>query len=315
MTMLLYKTARGILYLLSLLPFRVIYMISDLLYVIVYRIAGYRRATVRTNLAHSFPEKSRAELRTIEHRFYHAFTDSIVEWFKLLSISPEEMHRRMQFRGIDDIEASIKTHPICFVYLGHFCNWEWISTMPSWFTPGYAGFGQLYHPLRSHFTDWLFLGMRSRFGAENIPKNEALRRILTMRDSGGRYVLGFIADQGPRWVNIHEWIPFLSQDTPVYTGTERIARKVNATAFFASVECPRRGYYVCTLEKMTDDPASLPRFALTNDYMARLEAMIRRHPERWLWTHKRWKRRHEDEPTQFERRNEKEAVGTQSKGV
>ena len=286
MTMLLYKTARGILYLLSLLPFRVIYMISDLLYVIVYRIAGYRRATVRTNLAHSFPEKSRAELRTIEHRFYHAFTDSIVEWFKLLSISPEEMHRRMQFRGIDDIEASIKTHPICFVYLGHFCNWEWISTMPSWFTPGYAGFGQLYHPLR-----------------------------LTMRDSGGRYVLGFIADQGPRWVNIHEWIPFLSQDTPVYTGTERIARKVNATVFFASVECPRRGYYVCTLEKMTDDPASLPRFALTNDYMARLEAMIRRHPERWLWTHKRWKRRHEDEPTQFERRNEKEAVGTQSKGV
>ena len=126
---------------------------------------------------------------------------------------------------------------------------------------------------------------------------------------------GFIADQGPRWVNIHEWIPFLSQDTPVYTGTERIARKVNATVFFASVECPRRGYYVCTLEKMTDDPASLPRFALTNDYMARLEAMIRRHPERWLWTHKRWKRRHEDEPTQFERRNEKEAVGTQSKGV
>lgn len=292
---------------LSRLPFGCIYLISDFLYFTVYRLVRYRRSTVRLNLTNSFPEKSKSELRVIERRFYHAFTDSIVEWFKLLSISPEEMRKHMQFRGIEEVEDSLSRHPICFIYLGHFCNWEWISTMPASFSPGYSKFGELYHPLRSKFTDWLFYGMRSRFGAECINKNDAFRRILSMKRDGGRYVLGFIADQGPRWINIHEWIPFLSQDTPVYTGTERIARKVNACVYFGRVECVKRGYYICTLEKMTEDPASLPRFALTNDYMARLEKMIRRNPERWLWTHKRWKRHHEDEPAYIEKRNEKEA--------
>ncbi len=300
-----FQFLRNIIYALSLLPFRVIYVMSDILYLLMYYVVGYRRKTVRKNLRNSFPEKSEAKRRKIERDFYHSFCDNIVEMFKLLSISREEIMRRMTFSGNDSIEESLETHQFCFIYLGHFCNWEWISTLPQWFHQEKVQCGQLYHPVKSEFFDWLMLELRGRFGAENIPKKDALRRIITMRSDKKKTVIGFIADQGPRWVNIHEWVDFLNQDTPVYTGTERIAKKVKASVFFANVKRVKRGYYHCSLEKITDDPNSYPDYKLTDTYMQMLETMIRKSPRNWLWTHNRWKRRHEDEPENIERRNEK----------
>jgi Kdo2-lipid IVA lauroyltransferase/acyltransferase len=307
MKLFIFKLLRGIIYTLSLLPFWAVYAISDFLYVLVYYVVGYRRKTVRKNLRNSFPEKSKAQLRTIEREFYHSFCDNMVEMFKLISISPEEMRRRMTFSGNDDIEKSLEDHQFCFIYLGHFCNWEWISTMPMWFHLDKIQCGQLYHPVKSEFFDWLMLQLRGRFGAENIAKNDALRRIVSMRNDAKKTVIGFIADQGPRWVNIHEWVDFLNQDTPVYTGTERIAKKMNASVFFANVKRVKRGYYHCSLELVTNDPKSYPDYTLTDRYMQLLEAMIKKSPRNWLWTHNRWKRRHEDEPENIERRNEKES--------
>lgn len=301
-----YRIMRCIIYALSLLPFRMLYVLSDILYVLVYKIVGYRRKTVSKNLRNSFPDKTKAELLKIERDFYHSFCDNMVEMFKLLSISPEEIHRRMTFSGNDEIEKSLDTHQFCFIYLGHFCNWEWISTMPQWFPLDRIQCGQLYHPVKSDFFNNIMQELRGRFGAENIPKKDALRRIITMRGDRKKTVIGFIADQGPRWVNIHEWVDFLHQDTPVYTGTERIAKKVNASVFFANVRCVKRGYYHCSLEKITDDPRSYPDYELTDVYMKLLEEMICKSPRNWLWTHNRWKRHHEDEPENIERRNEKE---------
>lgn len=299
MRMFLYKCLRAVIYAVSLLPLRALYVFSDaLLYPLVYHVAGYRRGVVRKNLANSFPEKPQAERRRIERGFYHSFCDNIVETLKLLSIPRGEMLRRMTFSGNDEMEKSLETHDFCFIYLGHFCNWEWLSTMPQWFKGWHEGktvCGQLYHPVKNKFFDWFMFGMRKRFGAENIPKRDALRRIITLRSEGRKGIIGFIADQGPRWINIHEWVRFLNQDTPVYTGTERIAKKVNASVFFADVRRLRRGYYHCSLEKMTDDPRSYPGYTLTDEYMSRLEKMIRRDPCDWLWSHKRWKRKHSDE--------------------
>ena len=144
-----YRIMRGIIYALSLLPFRMLYVLSDILYVLVYKIVGYRRKTVSKNLRNSFPDKTKAELLKIERDFYHSFCDNMVEMFKLLSISPEEIHRRMTFSGNDEIEKSLDTHQFCFIYLGHFCNWEWISTMPQWFPLDRIQCGQLYHPVTS----------------------------------------------------------------------------------------------------------------------------------------------------------------------
>lgn len=303
----LYKIFRGVIYTMSLLPFGVLYVISDILYVLVHYVAHYRRSTVRKNLRNSFPEKSQRELRKIERNFYHAFCDNIVEMFKLLSVSHDEIHRRMTFSGIDGIEKSLETKKLCFIYLGHFCNWEWISTLPQWCDKERVQCGQLYHPIKNKYFNKLLLELRSRFEAENIPKKDALRRIISMRGEKKASIIGFIADQGPRWVNIHEWVQFLNQDTPVYTGTERIAKKLDACVYFANVSRVRRGYYHCSMEKITDDPRSFEGYGLTDEYMRLLEDMIRKNPCNWLWTHKRWKRHHEDEPANIERRNEKES--------
>ena len=143
-----YRIRRGAMYTASLLPFKVLYAISDLIYFIAYHIIRYRRRVVAKNLRNSFPEKGADELRAIEKRFYHSFCDSVVEMFKLLSISREELMRRMSFSGTEEIEKSLETHPQSFIYLGHFCNWEWISSMPLWFSPG-RHCAQLYHPMHS----------------------------------------------------------------------------------------------------------------------------------------------------------------------
>lgn len=291
-----YSFLRALIYAFSLLPFRITYAVSDLLYLVVYHCVRYRRDVVRRNIVNSFPEKTADECLSIEREFYHAFIDHVLEMFKLLSMSPSKMRRHMTFSGYEDIEKSLESHEFCFVYLGHSFNWEWISTLPMWFSVSGVKFGQLYHPVHGKFLNWLLLGMRSRFGAENIPKNDALRHILTLRNEGKKEVIGFIADQGPRWVNIHEWVNFLSQDTPVYTGTERIAKKVNASIYFANVVRVKRGFYHCKLERITEDVKSWPNYTLTDEYMHRLESMIRRNPSNWLWTHNRWKRRRDNEP-------------------
>lgn len=297
-----YQLRRGVIYAVSLLPFSTLYAISDALYPIVFHIVRYRRRIVEKNLRNSFPEMSDAERHDIEKRFYRSFCDSTVEMFKLLSISRDELMQRMTFSGIDDVNKSLETHPQCFLYLGHFCNWEWISSMPLWFRPDVLG-TQLYHPMHSQFFNRLFLEMRTRFGAENIRKTEALRRLLTLKAEKRKTVVGFISDQTPRWVNIHDWVTFMNQDTPVYTGTERIAKKIGAAVFFANVECLSRGHYHCSLELMTNDVGSYPDYKLTEEYMARLEQMIRRRPESWLWTHNRWKRSRTNAPQTEDRHN------------
>ncbi|MBR1733236.1 MAG: lysophospholipid acyltransferase family protein, partial [Alloprevotella sp.] len=125
--------------------------------------------------------------------------------------------------------------------------------------------------------------------AENIAKGEALRRILALRSQGQKSIIGFISDQSPQPVNIHDWVDFLHQDTPVFTGTERIAKKVDAAIFFADVQRLRRGRYHCTFRPLSTDVRALPDYQLTELYMRQLEGIIRRQPTLWLWSHKRWK--------------------------
>lgn len=278
-----------LLYLLSRLPLRVLYLLSTLCFPFVYHIFRYRRKVVRRNINRSFPELSVQRRRLIEMRFYQFFCDYVVETIKLLTISEREMKRRMVVRGMEEVEQSLKTHDFAFLYLGHYCNWEWISSIPLWFAHPETYGAQLYRPLKTKWVDDLFMGMRTRFGSENISKYDALRRILTLKKEGKRSVIGFISDQTPTRQNIHDWVEFMNQDTPVVTGTERIARKVNAAAFFVDVRRVRRGCYELKFVLMSDDVNALPEYGLTHLYMRKLETMIRRQPHLWLWTHKRWK--------------------------
>ena len=221
-----YYIIGGIWWLLSLLPLKILYLFSDMLYVLVHHVIGYRKKIVRKNLTNSFPEKSLDEIKQIEKGFYHFFCDYIVETIKQFSISKEEMKKRMVISGVEEMKDRMEKEnkTFCFIYLGHFCNWEWIASLPYW-VPNDILCAQIYHPLYNKAFDKLFLRIRNKFGGECIPMKETLRRIIELRRAKQKTIIGFISDQAPKWNSIHHFVDFLNQETPVFIGTEKIAKQ------------------------------------------------------------------------------------------
>ncbi len=292
---LVYYMVFGLGYLLSLLPFCILYLLSDGIYWVVYYIAKYRRDVVRDNLLKSFPEKSLAEIIGIEKKFYHFFCDYFVETLKLISISKKEMKKRMIFHGVDLLERAVSEegHNFVFLYLGHYCNWEWAASLPYTISPS-IHCAQIYHPLYNKAVDRFFLKLRNQFGGECIPMKQTLRRVIELKKEKRPTILGFISDQLPKWNSMHFFVPFLHRETAVFTGAEQIGRQVGAVYFFAEFTRPRRGYYECVLRKLETSEVSLTEYDMTFIFMKQLERMIQEAPQYWLWTHKRWKRTKEE---------------------
>lgn len=299
MTKVGYYIGYAIWYTLSLLPLRVLYVLSDLLYLLVSRIVRYRHRVIWNNLKTSFPEKTDQEIRRIEHDFYHYFCDYLFETIKLMTISERQMRQRMTFTNIDQINQVLSSGQSCALYLGHVGNWEWITSMPLWTAPN-VQLAQIYHPLENAAADKLFLKVRERLGAKCIAMNDTLREVVRYRREGRTICVGYISDQKPHWVNIHHWVDFLNHDTPVLTGTERIVRSTGHAVFYADVTRKRRGYYNCDLQLITTDPKSTNEWELTDRYFSALEQTIRRDPAIWLWSHDRWKRTREEFNRRFE---------------
>ena len=296
---LLYYIVFAVWYVFSLLPLRILYVLSDLLFWLLYAVVGYRKVVIRKNLKESFPEKSEEELRKIERGFYRFFCDYLVETIKMMTISKENIHRRLTFKGTELVDEIVESGQSCAVYLGHLGNWEWVTSLPLWVTPK-AQCGQIYHPLENKEFDRLFLYSRQRLGAKCIAMQDTLREILNYRKENQPVVIGYISDQVPFWTNIHHWVDFLHHDTPVLTGTERIARKVNHAVFFLDVHRVRRGYYEAEFKLITREPQKMGEFEITDIYFKLLEESIRRAPEFWLWSHNRWKRTREEFNERFD---------------
>lgn len=286
-------------YLLSLLPFWVHYLFSDFVYLIVYRLIGYRVKVVRNNLTTSFPEKSEAEILQIERKFYHSLCDYFVEAVKMMTMSERQMRRRMVFKNTEALNLCIAEKQSIALYLGHTFNWEWITSLPLWLTKK-AHCGQLYHALENEAFDTLFLHIRERWGSECIPLVDVLRKTIEYKQKQQTTIIGYLADQVPHWNNIHHWCWFLNHDTPVMTGTERIAIKNRQAIFFLEMSRPKRGYYVAEFKLITRTPEHLKEFEATDIYHQMLERSIRRQPELWLWSHNRWKRTREEFNERFQ---------------
>ena len=291
----IYPIVRAFFYVLSLLPFRVLYVLSDVFYVFVYRIVGYRKRVVRKNIETSFPEKDKKEHRRIERAFYRFFCDYFVETIKMLSITPEKMLQHIEFRGLDVMEQCFDEGQSCAAILGHYCNWEYLSNTGL----GYkrhkdAVIGLIYHPLRNKVMDRLFLDLRQHLGGTCVPKANIMRHLLALRREGRVSLFGYISDQSPKWENIHLWLPFLNHDTPVFTGGEKIMRKMNNAVFYVDMERPWRGKYVVTFRLITREPDTMESDGITRRFFELLEQTIRRQPEYYLWTHNRWKRGREE---------------------
>ena len=289
----------ALLYLLSLMPLRVHYVFSDVIYLLVYRVVGYRKKVVRKNLNNSFPQKSDDEIHQIERQFYHWLCDYFVETVKMMTMSKEEIKRRITFENCEIVNEAIEEGQSCALYLGHYCNWEWVTTLPFWLSEkGLCG--QIYHPLENHEADRIFLKVRQRWGAKCISMAETMRYIVNCKQKGKPVVIGYISDQVPFWNNIHHWCQFLNQDTPVLTGTERLVRKLGHAAFYLELTRLRRGYYKGEFKLMTRTSQELKEYELTDIYFHMLEQNIIRAPQYWLWTHNRWKRTHEEYNLRFD---------------
>ena len=290
----------GLLYGVSLLPMRVLYVLSTGCYGLVYHVVGYRRKLVRKHLADSFPEKSEEERRSIERDFYRWFCDYIVETVKLFSISKEEMRRRLTFKGVEAVESLLANGQSVALYLGHYCNWEWYGGLTLTMKRHRdAVLGLIYHPLYNDAFDRLFIDIRSAHGATCVPKQDILRHLVTLKREQRHYIFSYANDQTPRWHNIHLWLPFLNHDTPVFTGGERIMKKMDDAVFYVDIERPRRGYYTFTLKLITAEAAKEEEFFITRRSFEMLEEAIRRQPAFYLWTHNRWKRTHEEFDRQY----------------
>jgi KDO2-lipid IV(A) lauroyltransferase len=280
----MYYIVFGFLYFVSLLPFWVLYLLSDFSYIILYYIIGYRKAVVIKNLSIAFPEKTEAERKAIAKKFYHNFCDNWIEALKLLSVSEKSVNKRISsnFEVFDQLYA---TGRCCHMLLGHQFNWEWGNAA----VPMRVPFKVLvaYSPITSKIIDRLFLYIRRRFGCIMLPFNDMRRAMLPHRHS--QYVLALVADQSPPNPLKSYWIDFLNTPTAFLQGPEKGARLGNIPVVYLAFSKPRRGYYHLEAKLLYDNPGTTKEGDLTAIYVKELENNIRQNPEIYLWSHRRWK--------------------------
>lgn len=274
-------------HLFSLLPFRVLYVLSDLGYMLLYHIIGYRKAVVFQNLRNAFPEKSEEERRAIARKFYRFLPDLLVEAVKMRSITASDVEKRMTLRQTEELYRHLRAGKGVIGVTAHYGNWELgihrLSLMTEYPTL------IIYKPLRNKAVDTVYNAIRSRFGAIMVPMKQTLRKIVAFRDRP--HISMFVADQTPGRSNSHYFIDFLNQKTPVYTGVEKIAKATGFPVVFCHIDRVKRGRYCCTFSTLVEDPSALPEHGITDIHNKFTEDIIRRKPELWLWSHRRWKRK------------------------
>ena len=274
------------------LPFRVLYCISDVIFVLLYHVVHYRRKVALDNIRASFPEKSDKECRDICREFFRNFADYFVETIKLAHVSDEQIKKRFEIVGIEHVDRLFAEGRSIAMYFGHCGNWEWGTSITLWsrFKPSEKiVYAQVYRPLTNHWFNEYFLKLRSRFGSVSYEKKLVFRDLLMLRRAGKQAIVGFMSDQKPSAGDVTHVVKFLNHPTAMITGTETIVRRLGMAALYWDVEKPSRGHYRMTVRPITDDATHLPDFAVTDAYARMLEDTIRRSPSIWLWTHKRWK--------------------------
>lgn len=274
----------SLLYLVSLLPMGILYLLSDGIYGLVYYVFGYRRKVVMDNLDRAFPEKTNAERIRIAKKFYHNLIDSFIEVIKLLSASQRFLKKRftMDASVLNELHA---TGVSCQVHLGHTFNWEWGQRVLTDLTD--YKIMVVYQPITNKFFEKLFYRLRTRSGNIFLPANKMKEAIQPYLQS--QYLLALVADQAPSNPKESWWLNFFGHPTPFVAGPEKGARNCGLPVVFASIEKPRRGYYHATLTLGSRETSCLSEGELTRNYVHFLENVIRRNPDMWLWSHRRWK--------------------------
>lgn len=272
---------------LSYLPFRVLYILSDGLYLLLYRLIGYRKKVVYTNLRNAFPEKDQKAIDRIASGFYRHFCDLIIESIKIFSISKEEAIKRCTFQDPREFHRLYQENKNLLLVGGHYNNWELMAVSIDAQVP-HQIYG-LYRPLKNKFMNQKVNESRGKYGMILHPAKKVKAIYEAIHDTPFGVIFG--ADQSPTTSKKVYWMPFLNQETAVFYGVEKYARQYNAPVIYGHIHKVKRGYYKVTYEVLEENPGQSPHGRITQQHTLRLQKQILEDPTKWIWTHKRWKRK------------------------
>lgn len=275
----------------SLLPFGVLYRISDLLYWVLYRGFNYRVNVVNDNLTRSFPNKTKQEILEIQNRFYRYFFDLMVESMKIFSISKKQVTERFKFENPELLDRYFPQNKHVIIAIGHYGNWEYLAVSGNLYVQHQLI--AIYFPLTNAFFDKKLAQARSKFGYGLIPTSAVKKHFIQPPIQPSAVFFG--ADQSPSNPRKAYWTRFLNQDTAVLFGTEKYACEFNQPVLFASIRQFKRGYYSLKFEVLHENPKDSEYGEITELYVRRLEKQVMEQPEHWLWSHRRWKRKKPDD--------------------
>jgi KDO2-lipid IV(A) lauroyltransferase len=278
------------LYLTSLLPFWFLYLISDVLFVVIYYLVHYRRAVVQQNLANAFPEKSVQERLQIERKYYRYLADLIVETVKMITVSEKQIQKRVVATNSELVHEYFAKGKSIIAVAGHYCNWEMAALNFNFVTD--KRFMIVYKPLSNQMFNDFFIKIRSRFGGQPVAMKQTLRKMVEYRKELTVSVL--VGDQTPVKHEVNYFTDFLNQPTAVFLGIEKIAKTIDAAVVFYDMKRVKRGYYTYTLIPLTENAKETAEHEITDMHVHYLDGMIRREPQYWVWSHRRWKFRPED---------------------
>lgn len=276
---------RALLYCISILPFSIIYLLSDMLYIFFYYVFRYRKKVVYENLTKSFPDKSENEIKIVARNFYKFLCDQVLESVKMLTISEKTVRERFRINNIDEIQQHLKNQRSIIAVTGHYGNFEWGILILSIHikTPVLI----VYKPINDKRFENMVNKMRAKFNAILVPMRSTLRKMSEYQKES--YVAVLVSDQTPAKSEIGYYTQFLNQNTPVFLGVEKLAKLTNNPVVYCHIDRPKRGYYECTFETLFEEPQLQPEKDITECHIRRLEQIIRKKPELWLWSHRRWK--------------------------
>jgi len=269
------------------LPFRLLYWFSDVVYLFIHYIACYRKQVVLSNLQNSFPDKNIGEIKLIAKQFYHHFSDLLIESLKSFTVSEAELIPRYEFRGIRILNGLFEKGQSAICVAGHYGNWEWggvVSGNQIKHKP--VGF---YKPLTNRYVDEYVRRSRVKGRSVLAPITLTAETFSTVYEEPALFFM--VADQSPSTTRLAYWVDFLNQDTAALHGPEKYARIHNLPVVFASVEKVRRGFYAVEFKLLEADPLMTEAGEITTRFMKMLEADIKRNPQYYLWSHRRWKHR------------------------
>ena len=290
MNYLLYIFTYSLIWLLHLLPEWILFRISDLLYVLMYYVAGYRKKVVYDNLRKAFPDYEKSRIRRIARKFYRHFSDVILESAIYHFYSQSKAMKRMSYRNPELLNELYAKGKMVMAVTAHYGNWEYLNTLA--LASDYP-VAAIYKPLHIKQFDRMMRQNRTRFGVMVTAMEKIARKLIKHYRENDPVMTINLADQRPMFHNIQYWTKFLGLDTPLYLGTEKLARKLDAAVVFLKIRKVKRGRYEVDIELICEDPNSLESYEITNRHVRILEDLIREEPEYWLWSHRRWKHSYE----------------------